>query len=109
MLLRCHADAAVDRSGSYRSMKRHRIERSENLRGKLSRRCDDQRAGFPTRFVDEMVQDRQNKRGGLAASRHRARENITSLECGRNCLSLNWSRSLEAQLFETFVQAGVEL
>jgi hypothetical protein len=56
-----------------------------------------------------MVQNGQNERGGLAATRHRTSEDIAALECGGYCLSLNWSRSLEAQLFETFVEAGVEL
>ena len=56
-----------------------------------------------------MVENWQNKRGGLPASRHRAGENVAPLECGGNCLSLNWSWSLKAQLFETFVEAGVEL
>src|ERR1700687_300202 len=109
MLLRGHADTAIYRSGCYRSMNRHRIERGKNLRGELSRRRHDQCAGFSTRLVDEVVQNRQNERGGFAAAGHRARENVASFECGRYCLGLNWSRSLEAQLFESFVEAGVEL
>ena len=56
-----------------------------------------------------MVENWQDERGGLSASRHRARDNVASLECGRYCLSLNWSWSLEAQLFKTFVEAGVKL
>jgi hypothetical protein len=56
-----------------------------------------------------MMENRQNERGGLAATRHRAGENIAALERGGYCLSLNWSRSLETQLFETFVEAGVKL
>jgi hypothetical protein len=80
-------------------MNRHRIERGQNLRSELSRRRHDQRACFPARFVDEMVQNRQDERGSFSAARHRARENVTSLECGRYCLSLNWSWSLETQLF----------
>lgn len=56
-----------------------------------------------------MVENWQNKRGGLPASRHRAGEYVAALECGWYCLSLDWSRSLEAQLFETFVEARVEL
>jgi hypothetical protein len=56
-----------------------------------------------------MVQNLQNERGGLAASGHRAGENVAPFECGGDCFSLNWSWSLKAQLFETFVKAGVEL
>jgi len=55
------------------------------------------------------MNDRENEGGGLTASRHRAGEDVTSLECGGYCFSLNWCWSLEAQLFETFVEAGVEL
>jgi hypothetical protein len=90
-------------------MNSHRIERGKNLRGELTRRGHDQCSCFPAGFVDEIVKNRQNERRGLSASSHRARENISALECGWYCLSLNWSRSLEAQLFETFVKAGVEL
>jgi hypothetical protein len=56
-----------------------------------------------------VMQNRQDKRGGLSASRHRAGENVAALECGGYCLSLNRSRSLEAQLFETSVEAGMKL
>lgn len=56
-----------------------------------------------------MVEYRKNERGGLAAPSHRTGQNVATLECGGYCLSLNWSWSLEAQLFETFVEAGVEL
>jgi hypothetical protein len=87
----------------------HRIERGENLRGQLSRGCHDQRAGFPARLADQVMENWQNKGGGLPASGHRAGENVAPLECGGNCLGLNWSWSLEAQLFETFMEAGVKL
>jgi hypothetical protein len=56
-----------------------------------------------------MMENRQNERGGLSASRHCTGENVPPFECGGDCLSLNWSWSLETQLFETFVEAGVEL
>ena len=90
-------------------MNRHRIERGQDLRRQLSRRRHDERTCLPTRLADEMVQNREDERSGLAASRHSAGEDVTSLECRGYCLSLNWSWSLEAQLFETFVEAGVEL
>ena len=55
------------------------------------------------------MKNREDEGGSLTASRHGAGEDVTSLECRGYCLSLNWSWSLEAQLFETFVEAGVEL
>lgn len=99
MLLRRHADTAINRCGGYRSVNRHRIESGKDLRGELPRRRHDERAGFPTRLVDEMVQNGQNERGCFATARHRTGQNIAALERGGYCLSLNWSRSLEAQLF----------
>jgi hypothetical protein len=56
-----------------------------------------------------MVQNRENERGGLAAPRHCTSKDVASLECGGYCFSLNWCWSLKAQLFETFVETGVEL
>ena len=90
-------------------MNRHRIERGQNLRRELSRWRHDECTCFPTRLADEMVQNREDERGGLAAPRHRAGQDVTPFERGWNCFSLNWGWSLETQLFEAFVEAGVEL
>jgi hypothetical protein len=56
-----------------------------------------------------MVQNRQYERGGLAASRHCAGENVTPFECCWDCLGLNWSWSLKAQFLEALMEAGVKL
>src|SRR5437868_4284398 len=109
MLLGRHAYPAVDRSRRNRGMDRHRIERCENLRGELSRRSHHQRSRFPARLANEMVENRQQERGGLAASCHGAGKNVPPLESSRDCFSLNWCRSLEAQLSKTFVKTGIEL
>jgi hypothetical protein len=109
MLLGRHAYPAIDRGRRNRRMDRHRIERRENLRGELSRRSHDQRSRFPARLANEMVENRKQERGGLAASCHGAGENVPPLESGGDCFSLNWCRSLEAQLLETFLKTGIEL
>ena len=109
MLLGRHSYPAINRSGGNGRVNSHRIERGENLRGQLSRRRHDQRASFPTRLADEMVKNWQNKRGGLPASGHRAGDNVAPFQCGGDCLGLNWCWSLEAQLFETLLEAGMEL
>jgi len=87
----------------------HGVERGENLRGELSRRRYHQRARLSTRLADEVMQDWQHERGSLAASRHRAGENVTSFQCSGYCLGLNWSWSLKAQLLEALMEAGVKL
>jgi hypothetical protein len=90
-------------------MNRHRIERRQNLRGELSRRRDYECACLPSRLANEMMKNREQERGGLPATCHGAGKNVPALECGWDCFSLNWCRSLEAQLFETLMKAGVEL
>jgi hypothetical protein len=46
-----------------------------------------------------VVENRQDECGGLSASCHRTSENVASLKGRGYCLSLNWSWSLESQLF----------
>jgi hypothetical protein len=109
VLLRRHAYAAINRGGGNGRVNSHGIERGENLRRQFSRGRNDERASFPARLADQMVKNWQNKSGGLSASGHRARKNVAPLQCGRDCLSLNWCWSLEAQLFEALMEAGVKL
>jgi hypothetical protein len=56
-----------------------------------------------------MVKNRQDEGGSLPASGHRAGDDVAAVECGGYCFSLNWGWSLESQLFETFMEAGVKL
>ena len=55
-----------------------------------------------------MVQNGQYERGGLAATSHRAGDNVAALERRWYCLGLNRSWSLKPELFESFVEAGVK-
>jgi hypothetical protein len=87
----------------------HRIERGKNLRRELSRGRYDQRASLPAWLGDEMMKNRQHERGGLAASRHRARENVAPFQCCWYCLGLNWSWSLKAQFLEALMETGMKL
>jgi hypothetical protein len=56
-----------------------------------------------------VVENRQDECSSLSTSRHRAGEHVAPLEGRWYRLSLNWSWSLESQLLETFMEAGVKL
>ena len=79
-----------------------------DLRRQLARGREDERARDAARLADEAVHDRQQKGGSLAAARHRAREYIAALECGRNCVVLNRCWACEAKLFHAAHESSVE-
>src|ERR1700730_3094030 len=108
VFLRRHPNAAITRGGGNRRVNSHRIECCKDLRRELSRRRHDQRASLPAWLGDEMMKNRQHERGSLAASGHRAGENVAPFECCWYCLGLNWSWSLKAQLLEALMEAGVK-
>ena len=62
----------------------------------LARRCEHECPRRPAWPVDELVQDRQQERGRLAASRHRASEDIAPLERRGNSVGLDGRRTGEA-------------
>ena len=79
VLLRSHADAAEHRRGGHRRMHREIVEVVDDLRRQLARRRQHQRARGAARLVDQLVQDRQQKRGRLAAAGHGAGEQVAAL------------------------------
>jgi hypothetical protein len=109
VLLLGHSDATIDSCGGDWRVDSHGVERGENLRGELTGWRNDERARLPAWLVDQMVKYRENEGGGLAATRHRASENVAPFECYRYCLGLNRCWSLKSQLVEAFVETGVEL
>jgi hypothetical protein len=109
VLLLGHSDATVDGSGGDWRMNGHRVERGENLRRELTSWRNDERTCLAARFVDQMMKYWKNEGGGLAATRHRASENVAPFKCYRYCLGLNRCWSLKSQLLEAFVETGVEL
>lgn len=109
VLLRRHPHSAVDSRGGDRRVHSHRIERRKNLRGELTRRCDYKHASLSARLAYELMQNREDKRGGLAAASHRTRKDVASFECGGYGFGLDRGWSLEAELFEAFVETRVKL
>jgi len=90
-------------------VQRETIELFENLRRQLARGREDERARRAARAREQVVQDRQQKRRGLAAAGHGAGEHIAPVDSGRNRVGLNWRRPSEAELFHALDEAGMEL
>jgi hypothetical protein len=55
------------------------------------------------------MEDRQQKRGGLATAGHGACQKIAPVERGRNGVGLDGSGALETEVFEASEQVGVQL
>src|SRR5690606_6838740 len=78
VLLRTHPDAAEYGRARDRRVDRELLQIVEDLRGQLTRRGQHQRARGPTRGIHEPVQNRKEKRRGLAATSHGAREYVAA-------------------------------
>ena len=108
VLLRPHADAAEDGRRGQRRVHREVVEVFDNLRRQLARRREHERARGAARLTDEPVQNRQQKRRGLAAAGHGAGEQILAGHRQRNRVSLNGCRSRKSEVFEPLEQAGMK-
>ena len=108
MLLRSHADAAEDRRGAQRCVHREVVEIFENLRRELTCRREHERTRHAARAIQQLVEDGKEKRGGLAAARHRAGEEIAALERRRDRVGLNGRRPREPEIFEATEQTGMQ-
>ena len=108
VLLRAHAHAAENRGARERRVHRELAQVLLDLRRELARRREHERARDAARLPDDAVHDRQQKRGSLAASRHRAGEHVAALECGRNGVVLNRCWAREAKLFHAAHESSVE-
>jgi hypothetical protein len=56
-----------------------------------------------------MLENWKEKGGCLSAARHRTSQNVAAFEGNGNGFGLNWSGTLEAELFETFVETRMKL
>ena len=109
VLLRPHADAAEDRGRRERRVDGELLELLEDLRGELARGREDQRARGAALLLDQVMQDRKQKRRGLAAAGLRAGEQIAAFERGRNGVGLNGRRPEKAELFDTAEKVAVKV
>jgi hypothetical protein len=108
MLLRAHAHAAVYRRGRQGRVHRERIQVLMDLCRQLARRREDERPCRAARPRDQLIHDRQEERGSLAAPGLRAREEIASADGDGNRLGLNGSGLNESQLPNAGEKAGVQ-
>ena len=79
MLLRAHADTAEHRGRGERRVHGEGGQILGDLRGELPGRRQHERACRAAGPAHQLMQNRQEKRGGLAASGHRTREQVASL------------------------------
>ena len=108
VLLRPHADAAVDRGAGQRRVHGQLAQMLVDLRRQLARRREDQRARRAALLADQPVENRQQERRGLAAAGHGAGEHVLAGDGRRNGVVLNRRRSLETELFDAAQEIGVE-
>ena len=108
VFLRSHSNAADDRPRSYRSVNRERVQLLDNLSRELSRRRENQGASLPARSREKPVQNWKKKRRGLAASGHRARQEVVSGHGQGNRVGLNGGWSGESEVFEACEEIRVE-
>ena len=90
-------------------MHREVVQVLEDLRRQLARGREHQRAGGAARAVDQLVQDREQERRGLAAAGHGAGEDVAALEGGRDGVCLDRGGAGEAELLHPLEEAGVKL
>src|SRR5262245_6684140 len=108
MLLRSVTDATEYRCAGNRRVHGELLQVIEDLRGQLARRRQHECARAAARLPDQIVENRQKKRGGLAAAGLRAREDVPSAERGRNGVSLNRCGANKAELFDRAEQAWMQ-
>ena len=109
VLLRPDRDAAEDRRGAEGRMDREVVEVLEDLRRQLAGRGDDQGARRSARLVDQLVEDRQEKRRGLAAARDGAGQHVAPGHRRRDGVGLDGGRAGEAELFERFEESRMKV
>jgi len=102
VLLRSHADAAVDRGGGHRRVDGERLEVLQDLRRQLAGWRQDERPRRPPRPLDERVDDREQKGRGLPAAGLRARDEVTAFEGGRDGFGLDGRGADEAEFLDPF-------
>jgi len=108
VFLRAHAHTAENRRRCQRRVHGQIVEILDNLRGQLPRWREHERPCGPSRFADESVQNREEKRCGLSTAGHRARQQILARHGQGNRISLNGCRSRKTEVLEPLKQARMQ-
>src|SRR5262245_63271709 len=109
MLLRSHADAAVDGGAAERRVDGQRVEVFQDLRRQLARRGEDERARRASPSSHQAVQNRQQERRRFPAARLRADQQIAPGPSRWNGVLLHRRRASESQLVYPLQQVGMKM
>ena len=107
VLLRPHANAAIDGGCGQRGVQRNFLNVCEHLRGQFTRRDQHERACRASRTRHQAVKNRERKSGSLAASGHGAGEYVAAKHRRGDCVLLNWRRLHIADFLDSTQQIGV--
>jgi hypothetical protein len=107
-LLGTHRDAAEDRRGADPRVAGELLEVLDDLGGQLAGGGEHEHLDAGLVRLVEAVEDREEVGGGLAAARHRAREDVAPLEEGGDGHRLDRGRRGEAEVADGADQGGVE-
>ena len=108
VLLGSHPDPAEDRRAGDRGMHRQIIQILGDLGRQFPGGRQHQGPGAAAGPVDQLVDDRQQKRGGLPAPGHGAGEQVPAFEGRRNGVGLDRGGSGKAQLLDGTEQTGMQ-
>ena len=103
-----HADAAVDGRARHAGVAGEFDQVLIDLDRELAGRRDHESARAASRRADQALEDREDERGGLAASGHRARQDVASLHGGRNRVLLDRRGLGEPEVLDRAQKARVE-
>ena len=107
MLLRSHADAAIDRGRCERRVHCQIVEVLDDLSRELAGWRQNERARRPARLPDQAVENGEQEGGSLSAAGHRACEQVLPRHRQRDGVSLDGRRSRKPEIFEPLQQTGV--
>ena len=109
MFLRAHAHTTEHRGARERRVDRDVVQALDDLGGQLTRGRDDERPRDPARLLHDVMENREQERIRFAAARHRAGEDVTTLQSRRNRFSLNRGGTGKAELLEALLKARMQL
>ncbi len=108
VLLRAHADASEHGRSGHRRVHSQFLQVCVDLGGQLASGRQDERAGGAARLGHQPVQNREQKRGGLAAARHGAGQDVSALRRRWNRLILDGGRAQKPEFLDAFQQVRME-
>ena len=109
VLLRAHADAAVDGGRRDRGVHGEIVHVLEDLGGEFTRGAQHEGAGGAALGGEQPVQDGEDEGGGLAAAGHGAGQKIATLEGRRDGIGLDRCGAGKPEFLDALEEAGMEV